>query len=286
MLAPFPKVLLHPGVRAFSRRREGTGLLALGARRAYDAPLPAGSPPTVLTRLRHNLEDVRSRIERARERGRHAAGEVRLVVVSKSAPPDAFGLLHAAGVVDVGENRVQAAAERRPGAPGGLRWHGIGHLQRNKAGRAVDLFDVFHALDSLRLATRLEAVLADMDRRWPVYMQVNAAADPAKGGVPPEETIAFVKELAQLPHLDCQGFMTLGRLGAGEADCRAAFRLLREVRDDAVRLGVGASEPAGLSMGMTDDYEWAVEEGATIVRVGRAIFEGVWDASDAGEPRP
>ena len=239
----------------------------------------------MLTRLRQNLEDVRNRIARARERGEHAADAVRLLVVSKMAPPDAFGLLHAAGVADVGENRVQAAAERRPGAPSGLTWHGIGHLQRNKAARAVDLFDVFHALDSMRLATRLEAVLADADRRWPVYMQVNAAADPAKGGVSPEETIAFVKELAELPHLDCQGFMTMGRLEADEADCRDAFRLLREVRDDAVRLGVGETAPEGLSMGMTDDYEWAVEEGATIVRVGRAIFEGVF-ASDAGEPRP
>jgi len=249
-------------------------------------PFPAGSPLTVLTRLCQNLKDVRGRIERARERGGHAADDVRLLVVSKTAPPDGFALLHAAGVVDVGENRVQAASERRPGAPAGLTWHGIGHLQRNKAARAVDLFDVFHALDSLRLATRLEAVLADADRRWPVYMQVNAAADPAKGGLPPEETITFVKALAELPHLDCQGFMTMGRLEADEADCRAAFGLLREVRDDAVRVGVGETAPAPPSMGMTDDYEWAVEEGATIVRVGRAIFEGVWSESDAGEPRP
>lgn len=238
------------------------------------------------TRLRQNLEDVRHRISGARERGEHAAAAVRLVVVTKSAPPDVFGLLQAAGVADVGENRVQAASERRPGAPAGLTWHGIGHLQRNKVARAIDVFDVFHALDSTRLARRLEAVLGDADRSWPVYLQVNAAADPAKGGIAPEETIAFVKELAVLPHLDCQGFMTMGRLESDEADCRAAFALLRELRDDVVRLGVGETAPAGLSMGMTDDYEWAVEEGATVVRVGRAVFEGVWDDSDAGEPRP
>jgi pyridoxal phosphate enzyme (YggS family) len=240
----------------------------------------------VLTRLRQNLEDVRGRMEGARSRGAHAAPAVRLVVVTKMAPPDVFGLLRAAGEVDVGENRVQAAAERRPGAPPGLTWHGIGHLQRNKAAQAVDLFDVFHALDSRRLAARLEAVLGDADRRWPVYMQVNAAADPAKGGVAPEETLPFMKELATLPHLDCQGFMTMGRLEADESDCRAAFRLLREVRDDAVRLGVGETAPAGLSMGMTDDFEWAIEEGATVVRVGRAIFQGVWPETDAEEPRP
>ena len=240
---------------------------------------------TVPSRLHQNLEDVRGRIASARERGAHAAREVRLMVVTKSAPADVFGLLGPVGVVDIGENRVQDAAERRPAAPEGLTWHGIGHLQRNKAARAVDLFDVYHALDSRRLAGRLEGLLADAGRRWPVYIQVNAATDPAKGGFAPEETIAFVKELAELPHLACRGFMTMGRLGADESDARAAFRLLREVRDDAVRLGVGDEEPEGLSMGMTDDYEWAVEEGATIVRVGRAIFEGVFDESDAGEPR-
>ena len=258
------------------------GFAGPGRREGYDAAFFTGSTLIVLSRLRQNLEDVRGRIARSRERGEHAASGVRLVVVTKTAPPAVFPLLRAAEVLDVGENRVLAAAERRPGAPVGLTWHGIGHLQRNKAARAVDLFDVFHALDSRRLATRLEAVLADADRRWPVYMQVNAAADPAKGGLAPEETMPFLKELAELPHLDCQGFMTMGRLEADEADSRAAFRLLREVRDDAVRLGVGETAPEELSMGMTDDYEWAVEEGATIVRVGRAIFDGVFDAE---EPR-
>lgn len=239
--------------------------------------------PNVLTRLRQNLEVVRGRIERARERGAYAASAVRLLVVTKMAPPAVFALLPAAGVLDVGENRVQAAEARRPGAPPELTWHGIGHLQRNKVARAVELFDVFHALDSPRLAARLEAVLAAADRRWPVYMQVNAASDPAKGGLAPEETIPFVKDLAALPHLDLAGFMTMGRLGAEEPEARAAFRLLREIRDEAVGLGVGTSPPEGLSMGMTDDFEWAVEEGATIVRVGRALFEGVHDESEAEE---
>lgn len=237
----------------------------------------------MLTRLCQNLEDVRGRIERARERGAHAAEAVRLLVVTKMAPTAVFDLLPRAGVVDVGENKVQAAEARRPGAPPALVWHGIGHLQRNKTARAVHLFDVFHALDSVRLAKRLESLLADVGRRWPVYLQVNAAADPAKGGIAPEETLPFVKELAALPHLDLQGLMTMGRLGAGEAESRGAFRLLRELRDESVRLGVGESAPSGLSMGMTDDYEWAVEEGATIVRVGRALFEGVHEPTDTEE---
>lgn len=241
-------------------------------------PFPGPCAP-VLTQLRRNLEDVQARIHRARARGAHAAPEVRLVVVTKTVPPDLFGPLHAVGVRDVGENRVQAAAARQPLAPEDWTWHGIGHLQRNKAARAVDLFDVFHALDSLRLAVRLESVLADADRRWPVYIEVNAAADPAKSGLAPEETLAFVKDLATHPHLECRGFMTMARFDTDEADARRTFATLREVRDEVVRVGVGETPPRGLSMGMTDDFEWAVEEGATVVRVGRALFRGLPDAS-------
>ncbi len=240
---------------------------------------PSSSPENAAERasrtLARNLAAVRSRIESARRRSPNAAREVGLVVVTKSTTPDVFPALRAAGVSDVGENRVQAAEARRPGAPEGWRWHGIGHLQRNKAAAAVEVFDVFHALDSVALAERLEAVLAGKERRWPVYIQVNAAADPAKGGFVPEDTPNVVRQILRLPHLRPVGLMTMGRLDAGEEDARAAFRMLREVRDALVRDGLGDAPIAGLSMGMTDDFEWAVEEGATVVRVGRAIFEGV-----------
>jgi pyridoxal phosphate enzyme (YggS family) len=203
---------------------------------------------------------------------------VDLVVVTKAAPPTVFAQLRALGVVDVGENRVQAALLRRPTAPPGLVWHGIGHLQRNKVEQAVEVFDVFHALDSLRLAERLAAVLAGRGRRWPVYVQVNAARDPAKGGFEVEEVPAALARLAGLPALEVRGFMTMARLGSSEAEARAAFRTLREVRDAAVRAAPLPEAPSGLSMGMSEDFAWAVAEGATVVRVGSAIFEGVLDA--------
>jgi pyridoxal phosphate enzyme (YggS family) len=225
--------------------------------------------------LARNLASVRARIRAAGERGRNAAASVDLVVVTKSASPAVFPALAAAGVTDVGENRVQAAEARRPGSPAGWRWHGIGHLQRNKAAKAVALFDVFHALDSVGLAERLAAVREGMDPPWPVYIQVNAAGDPAKGGFVPEETSDVVRRILRLPPLRPVGLMTMARLGAGEAEARAAFRTLRERRDDLVREGLGEEPIAGLSMGMSDDFEWAVEEGATVVRVGRAVFEGV-----------
>lgn len=242
---------------------------------------------TTHTRLAQNLEGLRSRIEAARSRSDVATAEVRLVVVTKSAPPHLFGPLADVGVTDVGENRVQAAVARRPLAPPSLVWHGIGHLQRNKARDAVGIFDVFHALDSRRLAERLDQVVKGTpdggrrERRWPVYLQVNAASDPDKGGVVPEEALSFVKDLAAMPHLSCRGLMTMGRLGADEAETREAFRTLRLLRDDLVSAGVGAVPPAELSMGMSGDFEWAVEEGATIVRIGSAVFEGVEPSTPA-----
>src|SRR5437868_4112807 len=157
-----------------------------------------------LSRLSANVAGLASRVEAARARGRHASpSPVSLLVVTKSAPPAAFELLARAGAADVGENRVLDAERRRREAerlrtPDGrpLVWHGVGHLQTNKARRALAAFDVLHALDSLHLADRLEALLAETHSRRPVYAQVNAARDPAKGGVAPEDATAFLHALA------------------------------------------------------------------------------------------
>lgn len=237
--------------------------------------MPAPHDDPRIPALKRNVDALRARIEAAQSRGSAAAPAVTLMVVTKSQEPSIYGPLAAAGVTDIGENRVQSASERRPLAPAGLTWHGIGHLQRNKARTALATFDVFHALDGLRLARRLEALLAEADRSWPVYLQVNAAEDEAKSGLAPDETLATVAALAELPHLELRGFMTMARLGAEEADLRATFCTLREIRDEAVGRGRGATAPHGLSMGMSDDFEVAVEEGATVVRVGTAVFRGV-----------
>jgi pyridoxal phosphate enzyme (YggS family) len=231
-----------------------------------------------LDRLRQNLVSLQAGIEAARVRGAHAAPAVELLVVSKSAPPAWLPLLARAGVRAVAENRVQAGEARRKDAPAGLSWHLIGHLQRNKVRAACDTFDIFHALDSLELARAISRVRAGNPAPWPVYIQVNAADDPRKGGIAPSEVSSFVKALADLPHLLPLGFMTLGRLGASEAQTRAAFRTLREVRDTACREASLPSPPSGLSMGMSDDFPLAVEEGATVVRLGTAVFEGLAEA--------
>jgi pyridoxal phosphate enzyme (YggS family) len=231
--------------------------------------------------LRANLERLRRRVEDARKRSPRAGEAVTLVAVTKSAPDGAMSLLPECGVTDVAENRVQAAERKKPSAPAGLVWHGIGHLQRNKARRAVALFDVFHALDSAPLAEHLDAVLASESRTWPVYVEVNAARDPRKGGVPPEEAIAFLAALADRPRLKPVGWMTMAREDAVGEDARPTFALLREIRDEAVRRGVGREPAFGLSMGMSADFEVAVEEGATAVRLGRCLWEGLGEGAPA-----
>jgi pyridoxal phosphate enzyme (YggS family) len=243
-------------------------------------------PPVVQDTIRHNLDRIHARIRAARDRGPAPAAHTDLVVVTKSIDAGLFGPLAAAGVRDVGENRVQSAAERRPLGPKEWTWHGIGHLQRNKARTALATFDLFHALDSERLAGHLDRLLDGTDRRWPVFLQVNAAEDPAKGGFFPDAALDALRAVARLPHLEPRGFMTMARLGASEGDLRATFRTLRQIRDDALGLGLGEAPVTGLSMGMSDDFEVAVEEGSTLVRVGRAVFDGVSKDTAPVSPRP
>lgn len=252
---------------------------------------PSSSPDrSPMDTLRARLGVIDKRIEAARRRSPFSADDVTVVIVTKAAPKDALALIAKAAHKHIGENRVVDAAAKRESAPLGLVWHGIGHLQTNKAKKAIATFDVFHALDSIRLADALEPLLAATGRRWPVYAQVNAANDPRKGGVEAEDALGFLRHLARFPHLEVAGLMTIAKAeDRGEA-ARPAFRTLRELRDDALRAGL-ASGRLGLSMGMSDDFEVAVEEGATIVRLGHAIWDGVSPAGptpgiglDAGRP--
>lgn len=242
--------------------------------RSRPAPAPAGAPGG-LERLRANLTALYGRIEAARARGSSAAPRTCLCVVTKAAPRGCFDLLRAIGEREVGENRVQDAVSKRESAPVGFTWHGIGHLQTNKAKKALGVFDVLHALDRIPLAEALEPLLAAAGRRWPVYAQVNAARDPRKSGVEPEKAIAFLEDLSRFPHLEVVGWMTMAKEEDTGERARPAFRLLRQIRDEALRRGVGTVPPAGLSMGMSEDFEVAVEEGATVVRLGRAVWDGV-----------
>ena len=194
-----------------------------------------------------------------------------LVAVSKTAPASRVRAAVAAGLTVLGENRVQEAAGKVPEVPGAI-WHLVGPLQSNKARRAVELFDVIESVDSVELAVRLDRLAGEVrpGRPLPVLIQVTVDADAAKAGFAPADAWAAVEAVRALPNLRLDGLMTIGRLATSPEDARATFRELRELG-----LALRARDPGlgpELSMGMTDDYEVAVEEGATIVRVGRAIF--------------
>ena len=253
----------------------------MAVRASSICPVTVPSAPPDAQRLADNVADVLRRIDAARARGAHAAATVSLVAVTKACPATVLPLLPDAGIQDVGENRVQAAMKRRDAGPAQLTWHGIGHLQRNKVAEAVSTFDVFHAVDSLRLIERLDAELEAREAVWPAYLQVNASQEPQKGGFAPEQALDALRVLLRRGRIRPVGWMTMAAAGAEESDLRQTFRTLRDVRDEAVRTGLGEPPPAGLSMGMSNDFEIAVEEGATTVRVGRALFRGVWNGGGA-----
>ena len=210
------------------------------------------------------IAGVRERIAAACARAGRDPGDVTLIGVTKTHDASAVAAAHAAGLRDFGENRVQEAApkiEAVRAAGIDATWHLIGHLQTNKIRAALGLFDILHGVDSGRLG---EAISASATRPVRVLAQVNVAGETSKHGVSAEDAPPLVERLRELPNIDVIGLMTVGPQADNPEEVRPVFRSLRALRD---RLGLRE-----LSMGMTDDFEVAVEEGATMVRVGRAIF--------------
>ena len=194
---------------------------------------------------------------------------VTIIAVTKTHPAEAVTAALAAGLTAVGENRVQEALAKQEALPGvPVEWHLIGSLQRNKARQAVNRFALIHSVDSLALAQELDRRAAPGSRQR-VLVQVNCSAEPQKGGVEPDQLPALLEAVARLERLDLQGLMTMAALTEDLAVQRQAFRLLRELRDAAQGQGHRLPE---LSMGMSGDYLLAVEEGATMVRLGTLLF--------------
>jgi pyridoxal phosphate enzyme (YggS family) len=213
---------------------------------------------------------VLDRVAAACRRARRDPQSVQLVAVSKTVDPGRLRAAVAAGLHVLGENRVQEAAAKVGDVPGAT-WHLVGPLQSNKVRRAVALFDVIETVDSVELGTRVGAAAAELGRApKPVLLQVNVDRDPAKAGLDPDDLGASIDRLAGVEGIRIDGLMTVGRLVASAAEARGTFVALRSLSVDLREGGAGIG-PA-LSMGMSDDFEVAVEEGATIVRVGRALF--------------
>ena len=221
--------------------------------------------------LSERIQGVARRIARAEERAGRAPASVRLIAVSKGVPANAVRDAMDGGLAEFGENRVQEAELKIPLVGPGARWHLIGHLQSNKATRAVSLFEEIHSIDSARLAGEVGRRGLDLGRAVPCYAEVNTSGEATKHGVAPAEALDLLRCLVETPGLSAAGLMTMGPLMGGAEGARASFRLLRRLRDEAVGAGI-VPEGAGLSMGMSGDFEIAVEEGATVVRVGSALF--------------
>lgn len=227
---------------------------------------PAESAALALARAR-----VLERIEHAARRAGRSATEVQLVAVSKTVRPERLRAAVAAGLEVLGENRVQEALAKIDAVPG-ARWHLLGPLQSNKARRAVERFAVIESVDSTALAGRLDRLAGELlpGRRLPVLLQVNVDADLAKAGFRPAEVAGLIPGILGLANLEVRGLMTIGRLVVDPEAARPTFVELRRLSEALRRSNPGLGPD--LSMGMSDDFPIAVEEGATIVRVGRALF--------------
>jgi len=225
-----------------------------------------------MNNIADNLRSVRERLEAAARRaGRDPAG-VRLVAVSKTIEPARIQAAIAAGQRVFGENYLQEAQPKIAALGPGLEWHLVGHLQSNKAKKAAELFSLIHSVESAKLARALNDAAARLNKIQDVLVQVQLSKEETKFGVAPAETAGLLQEIARLSQVRVLGLMTMPPFFDDPEAARPFFRALRELRDELVRRGVTDNPLPELSMGMTGDFEAAVEEGATLIRVGTAIF--------------
>jgi hypothetical protein len=235
-----------------------------------------------VSNLAANLESVRARMAAAAQRADRAPEEVRLVAVTKTQSPETIQAAYDLGLRDFGENRVSEAEGKVEVLPTDIRWHMIGHIQSRKAKHVVPLFDFVHAVDRPKIARYLDRHAEGREERLPVLLECNVSGERSKYGFAAERWSsdedqrdalwAAVGEIVSLPRLCVKGLMTMAPIVDDPEEARPVFRRLRELRD-----ALAGDFPRGdwheLSMGMTDDFEVAIEEGATLVRVGRAIFD-------------
>jgi pyridoxal phosphate enzyme (YggS family) len=223
-----------------------------------------------MTDLEYRWTGINRRIDEACERVGRDPSTVQVMAVSKTQTPDAISEVAALGVETFGENKVQEARGKIPLCPGRLHWHLIGHLQSNKAREAVRLFEMIHAVDSLKLLEILDRVAAEEGRQLPVCLEVNVSGERSKFGMSPESVLATLHGAEKLFKVKVVGLMTIPPVAEDAEESRPFFRALRELRDQ-MQDQTGMNLPE-LSMGMSQDFDIAVEEGATWIRVGTLLF--------------
>jgi len=220
--------------------------------------------------LAANLELIQQQIRAACGRAGRDPSTVTLLAVTKSQPPEVVQAAAALGLALLGENKVQEAKAKIPLCPDRLHWHFIGHLQTNKCRDAVELFEMIQSVDSLHLAQEISKRAEQESKTMPVLLEVNVAGESTKFGYQPEKLLAELKAINDLPRIEIHGLMTMAPWTPEAEKVRPVFRRLRELKEQCERV-LGAPLPH-LSMGMTSDFEVAIEEGATLVRIGTALF--------------
>lgn len=222
--------------------------------------------------LAENLNQVRTRIEQACEKAGRDSSEVTLVAVSKTKPVEMLMEAYEAGARVFGENKVQEIMDKYDRLPSDIQWHMIGHLQRNKVKYIIDKVAMIHSVDSLRLAETIEQEAAKKNRQMPILIEVNVAEEESKFGLSVDEGLPFLLEISKFPHLEVKGLMTIAPFVENPEENREIFRKLKKLSVDIAAKNINNITMSVLSMGMTGDYEVAVQEGATMVRVGTGIF--------------
>lgn len=222
--------------------------------------------------IRENLERIEEKIRVKSELVGRDPQEITLVAVTKTVQADRIEEAIAAGVNIIGESRIQEAKEKYEKVEKRVIWHLVGHLQRNKAKDAVKIFDLIHSVDSAKLAKEIDKQARKVGKIQKILVEVNVSGEESKYGLSSEEVITFLKEVSGLPNIKVKGLMTMAPLYENPEDCRPYFRKLKELVEEVKAENIKDAEMVYLSMGMSNDFEVAIEEGSNMVRIGRAIF--------------
>jgi len=222
--------------------------------------------------VRENWEAVKEKITIFSQRAGRNPEDIKVIAVTKGVEVSKIEDAISLGLIYLGENRVQEALKKMPLLPEEVEWHFVGRLQRNKAKKVVEFFQYLHSLDSIDKGEELEKRARDLNKKLPVLIQVNLTGRETQGGVREEELLSLVYHIAQFSHLELRGLMTIGPVGGEEQEVRKIFARLRELKEEVNREMPRITNFQELSMGMSDDFPWAILEGATMLRLGRAIF--------------
>jgi len=225
-----------------------------------------------MSSIAENIKDLNQRIEDACARVSRTPDEITVVGVTKTVEPARIQQAVDAGITVLGENRIQEAATKIDEVSGGVTWYMVGHLQRNKVKKAVTMFDMIQSVDSLEVAREIDRRSEQAGKVMDVLVEVNTSGEETKYGITPEKAVDLIGEISHLKNIIVRGLMTIGTFTDDEGLVRDCFRTLRELSERVSTSGIRQAEMKYLSMGMTSDYELAIEEGSNMIRIGTAIF--------------